>query len=329
MRAIGIPGQRHSDRLVQRFVAGKLGIPETDADLPTPPTTKTASTETPDPKTAGTHCPECGGAMSVKGNMERCACGYACATAAAVKSVGRKKLASETSVKEYYSKIYPDDYVSELSGKPDSGKAGEKVEYGTVPLEKPVGDVGVGVKASRVTARDILGFGEEQGDVPPAGKTEVPDKKPTPPDEGPNKAVNEAGDAKMMGEESANSVGGPNDIPKGEKPNGPVNEAGEVKVPDLGVPSGKKGKTVRGITCPKDGSVLNAMGQCPTCSAAGEQQDDAGTAQANQLISREVVAKFCPECAEEMKKAGIKAVRASFIAKAITDRAKQIRTASK
>ena len=71
------------------------------------------------------------------------------------------------------------------------------------------------------------------------------------------------------------------------------------------------------------------MGQCPTCSAAGEQQDDAGTAQANQLISREVVAKFCPECAEEMKKAGIKAVRASFIAKAITDRAKQIRTASK
>jgi hypothetical protein len=287
MRAIGIPGQRASDRIISGFVARSLNIPETEAEL-----TKTAAAEECPKgckcakcaaKTAGTHCPQCGGGMQTKGNMERCACGYAQATHAAKTASETKKKASETSVAEYYKKIYPDDYVSELTGSPDSGKGGEKIEYGTVPCDKAVGDVGV--KASRVSVRDILAFGEEQTDVPEAGKCEVPDKKPIPKSEKPNGAVNEAGDCHDMGGDSANSVGGPNDIPKGEKPNGPVNEAGEVKTPDLGVPKGAK-----------------------------------------KMLTRAQVAAFCPECAEEMKKSGIKAVSTEFIAKTIANRAKQLRS---
>lgn len=292
MRAIGIPGHRASDQIMTRFVANHLGIPERESDI----TTKTASVQKTAcgcdckpgekcascecHKSASAHCPQCGGGLVAKGNMERCACGYAQATAAAKKTAEAVKKASETSVEEYYKKIYPDDYVSELAGSPDSGKAGEKVEYGHVSIDKPVGDVGV--KATRVTAREVIAFGEEQKDVPQAGDCEVPDKKPTPPEEKPNGSVNEAGEAKMMGGESANSVGGPNDIPKGEKPNGPVNEAGEVKVPDLGVPKGAK-----------------------------------------RMLSREQIAVLCPECAEEMKRSGIKAVSAEFIAKQIAARAKQ------
>lgn len=295
MRAIGIPGQRASDRIISSFVASTLGCPETDEQ---DTTTKTAAAKTAESCDCGpgckcacnchgkeaSHCPQCGGGMQVKGNMERCVCGYAQATHAAKTASDTKKKASETSVEEYYKKIYPDDYVSELTGDPDSGKAGEKVEYGTVPCDKPVGDVGV--KASRVSVRDVVAFGEEQSDVPEAGKCEVPDKKPTPKSEAPNGAVNEAGDAHMMGGDSANSVGGPNDIPKGEKPNGKVNEAGDVKVPDLGVPKGAK-----------------------------------------KMLTREQVAAFCPECADEMKKSGIKAVSTEFIAKQIAARAKQLRTA--
>jgi hypothetical protein len=294
MRAIGIPGQRVSDQIMTRFAAHALGIPETETEQET---VKTAAADCDCPagckcacnchgKSAGTHCPQCGGSMAVKGNMERCACGYAQATAGARKTAETPKRASETSVGEYYKKIFPDDYVSELTGKPDSGKAGESVEYGTVPLDKPVGDVGV--KASRVSARDILAFGEEQEGVPQAGDCEVKDGKPAPKSEQPNGSANEAGECKNQGGDSANSVGGPGDIPKGEKPNGAAGEAGDVKTPDLGVPKGAKG-----------------------------------------FISREMVAKFCPECADEMKRAGIKAISASFIAKTIADKAKQAKTADK
>jgi hypothetical protein len=229
--------------------------------------------------------------MAVKGNMERCACGYAQATHATRKTAAQKRKASETSVADYYKKIYPDDYVSELTGKPDSGKAGEKVEYGNLDADKPVGDVSPGgssVNARRVTARDILAFGEEQEGIPQACVCEVKDGKPAPKSEQPNGSVNEAGDCKNQGGDSANSVGGPGDIPKGEKPNGAAGEAGDVKTPDLGVPKGAKG-----------------------------------------FISREMVAKFCPECADEMKRAGIKAISASFIAKTIADKAKQAKTADK
>jgi hypothetical protein len=215
--------------------------------------------------------------MAVKGNMERCACGFAQATAASIKTAEQKRKASETSVGEYYRKIFPDDYVSELTGKPDSGKAGEKIEYGNL-------DVNKSVASRRVSARDILAFGEEQEGIPQAGDCEVKDGKPAPKSEEPNGSVNDAGDCKMQGGESANSVGGPGDIPGSEKPNGSAGESGDVKTPDLGVPKGAQG-----------------------------------------MITREVVARFCPECADEMKKAGIKAVRASFIAKSIADRAKQAR----
>jgi hypothetical protein len=293
MRAIGIPGQRVSDQIMTRFAAHTLGIPETETEQETvktaakdgecPPGCKCAKCAS---KTAGAHCPQCGGSMAVKGNMERCACGYAQATAAARKTAETKRRASETSVSEYYKKIYPDDYVTEMTGKPDSGKAGEKIEYGHVSPDKPVGDVGV--HAARVTAREVLAFGEEQEGVPTAGECEVKDSKPAPKSEQPNGSAGEAGDAKMQGGESANSVGGPSDIPKGEKPNAAAGEAGDVKVPDLGVPKGAKG-----------------------------------------FISREVVAKFCPECADEMKRAGIKAISASFIAKTIAAKAKQAKTAGK
>jgi hypothetical protein len=224
--------------------------------------------------------------MAVTGNMERCACGYAQATASAIKTAETKRKASETSVSEYYKKIYPDDYVSELTGTPDSGKGGEKVEYGHVDINKSVGDVGV--KASRVTAREVLAFGEEQKDVPQAGDCEVKDSKPAPKSEKPNGSVNEAGDAKIQSGDSANSVGGPNDIPKGEKPNGKANEAGDVKVPDLGVPKG-----------------------------------------ARRMLSREQIAALCPECAEEMKRSGIKSVSADFIAKTIAARAAEARGGKK
>jgi hypothetical protein len=293
MRPIGIPGKRVSDQIMTRFAARQLGIPETDAEVEA--TTKTAAAEGDCPKgckcakcmkTAGTHCPQCGGPMAVKGNMERCACGYAQATQTARKTAAEKKKASETSVSEYYKKIYPDDYVSELTGTPDSGKGGEKVEYGHVSIDKPVGEVGV--KASRVTAREVLGFGEEQTDVPQAGDCEVKDSKPTPKSEKPNGSANEAGDCKVQSGDSANSVGGPGDIPKGEKPNGSAGEAGDVKTPDLGVPKG-----------------------------------------ARTMLTRAQIAAICPECAEQMKKDGIKAVSAEFIAKTIAARAAEARTARK
>ena len=322
------PGKRASDSIMQRFAARHLGIYETDADLDAATAKDEPVVKTADAKKTANSCPECGGPLQVKGNMERCACGYGQATAASVKQAETTRKASETSVAEYYKKIFPDDYVSELTGDPDSGKAGEKVEYGTLDAEKPVGSNVPGgssvTKAHRVTVREIRGFGEEQKDVPQAGDCEVPDKDPTPPKEKPNGAVNEAGDAKMMSGDSANSVGGPGDIPAGEKPNGKANEAGDVKVPDLGVP---KGATRRGLSkkaggaCQKCGTGLNQAGQCPTCNSSAEQAQ----AQASKMIPREVIARWCPECAEEMKRAGVKSVSAAFIAKKIAERAAEAR----
>lgn len=309
MRAIGTPGHRASDQIMQRFAASQLGIPERETEVTPEPEVKTASTK----KTATSNCPQCGGAMSAKGNMERCACGYAQATAQAKTASSTPKKASETSVAEYYKKIYPDDYVSELTGTPDSGCGGDKVEYGNVSIDKPVGDVGV--KASmRVRASDIE----------TAGDCEVPDAHPEPKSEKPNGKADEAGNAKVQSGDSANSVGGPNDIPKGEKPNGSANEAGDVKVPDLGVPS-KAATRRRAMTaCQKCGSNLDANAQCPTCNSGAEAAQDSG-ATASKFISREVIAKFCPECADEMAKAGVKAVRATVIAKAIAERAAKAR----
>lgn len=331
---IGTPGHRASDRIMQAFVSKQLGIPETEADLPvekTASTIKTAACDCPKGckcascdchKSAAKHtavsCPECGSAMARRGNMERCACGYAQATAAAQKTANQKRKASETSVTEYYKKIFPDDYVNELTGKPDSGDGGEKVEYGHVDINKPVGDVGV--KAHRVSARQVLA---EDG----AGDCEVPDKDPTPPDQKPNGSANEAGDAKMMGGESANSVGGPEDMPKGEKPNGSANEAGEVKTPDLGVPSkAATRKRAVGSVCAKCGTALDQSGQCPTCNGSAEQAQ----AQASRkMLSREQVAALCPSCADEMKRQGVKAISAEWLAKSIAGRAQELRTARK
>lgn len=315
---IGTPGQRSSDQIMQRFVASTLGIPEKDGgsqNLDQTPVTKTASLK----KDAG-GCPECGGLMIRKGNMEKCACGFAQATATKKMAEDEHK-ASETSVAEYYKKIFPDDYVGELTGTPDSGSGGDKVEYGNVDVNKSVGDVGV--KASRVTVRQMLAAEHEE-----SGKCEVPDSDPTPPEEQPNGKANEAGDAKVMSGDSADSVGGPGDIPASEKPNGAADEAGQVDVPKANLPSAAKSgrRKVAGGVCMKCGSQTDDAGQCPTCNAGAEQAQ----AQASRkYLSRAQVAAFCPECATEMERQGIKAISASFLAKSITKRAEEIRGLNK
>lgn len=317
---IGTPGQRVSDQIMRGFVARQLGIPETDAEQDA--LTKTAAV-TDQPKTSTDHnaasCPECGANMLRKGNMERCACGYAQASPTARvanETAAQPRRASETSVAEYYKKIFPDDYVSELTGEPDAGQGGEKVEYGHVNLNKPTGDVGV--KAHRVSVRRFVAEGAEDS----AGECEVPDKDPTPPEAKPNGKAKETGDCKEMGGDSANSVGGPSDIPAGEKPNGKANEAGEVKTPDLGVPKGAHRRTAGGM-CQKCGTALDQAGACPTCNSGAEQNQ----AQASRMLTREQVAAFCPECAVEMKRLGVKAISARWIASKIAERARAQRTA--
>jgi len=303
---IGTPGLKGSDQIMQRFVAKQLGIPETDAQLEKTPEMKKEAAIV----VAGILCPECGSRMDRSGNMERCACGYAQATASATK-VAEKKRASDTSVAEYYKKIYPDDYVSELTGKPDSSKV---TEYGHVPIDKPVGDVGM------KTSLRVRGEDE-------AGKCEVKDSDPTPPEESPCGSANEAGECKDMGGESANSVGGPGDIPGSEKPNGKAQEAGQVEVADAGLPSAAKSSRRRvavGAACAKCGSSLDQSGQCPTCGATSTPQ-----VQGRRMLTREQIAIICPSCAQEMQRLGVKAISANWLASQIAGRARVIRKESK
>lgn len=331
------PGSRHSDAIIQRFVAESLHIAETDEEF-----SKTASAEEGSEKTAGkcecppgckcdcdchdktaSACPECGSAMLRKGNMERCACGYAQAAELTAKTAD-KKTAKDTSVAEYYRKIFPDDYASELaSDKCVTPPAGEKVEYKSKPVDSKV--------SKRVTAREILA-GEE------AGKCEVPDADPA---SGLSAGSGDTStpDPKWQKGDSANSVSGPEKVKDhgaGDKPK----EAGDVDVPDLGLPKGATRVTAREVLADIDRVDAAGGGECDlstdhTNSVSGpEKAESHGTGMkapdevkapdlkaADRMISREVIARFCPECAEEMAHRGIKAVRASFIASQIAERA--------
>ena len=350
------PGSRHSDAIIQRFVAESLHIAETDEEFsktaargcpceckectgtkdcpcscPDCVCQKTASkvaAKCPDcppgctckcdchAKTASA-CPECGSAMLRKGNMERCACGYAQAS----EMTAVKKTAKEMSVEEYYRKIFPDDYASELAAdKSVTPPAGEKVEYKNKPVDSKV--------SKRVTAREILAAEE-------AGKCEVPDAHPE------NGVSSGSGDTstpdpKWQKGDSANSVSGPEKVKEhgaGDKPK----EAGDVDTPDV---KSANRVTAREILADIDRVHPAGGGTCDlstehTNSVSGPEKADehgAGLKEpldvkapdlkaADRMIPREVVAKFCPECADEMARRGIKAVRASFIASQIAERA--------
>ena len=324
------PGERHSDAIIRKIAAESLGIPEFEktADgecdcCPCPQgnckcgcacpghkqfaqaSVKVASDcdccpcpqgnckcgcacpgHTPEVKSASA-CPECGAAMQVSGNMERCPCGYAQATKRSAKS------AKDTSIMEYYRKLYPDDYAKQLwADSKVTPPAGKPVEYGCKPVEL------VAAKAGECHVPDAH---PESGVSAGSGA----EKNPEP---------------KWQKGDSANSVSGPEKA----KSHGPgLKSPLDIKVPDvrhaassthedldlsLGANSVSGPERAKshgaGLTNPRDVEVPDLKN-------------------ADRLIPREVIARFCPECAQEMARRGIKAVKASFIAKQIAARAEE------
>jgi len=334
------PGERHSDAIMRRFAADSLGISEFDE----PELEKTAAKDCCEKCSEGetcvncechkkeasvdkkaNACPECGGHMQVTGSMERCACGYAQASTIAKAA----KAAKDTSVGEYYRKIFPDDYAKQLSAdKEVTPPAGKKVEYGSKPVDSKVG--------GRVYLRTVVAEGDYKD-------CEVPDSHP---ESGASagSGATDTPDPKWQSGDSANSVSGPEKADShgvGGKPK----DAGDVETPDV-KSAGKARKDCSDCqeikkACYKHRKAVSAESESldlsteHTNSVSGPEKSKshgAGTAEpssvsapdlknANRLIPRSTIAKFCPECAVEMERRGIKAVKASFIAKQIAERA--------
>lgn len=318
---IGTPGERHSDAIMRRFAASTLGIDEFDA----PEMEKTAAKDCCDKCSEGetcvncechkkeasveknaSACPECGGGMQVTGNMERCACGYAQASTLAKAG----KAAKDTSVGEYYRKIFPDDYAKQLSAEGEvTPPAGKKVEYGSKPVDSKVG--------GRVYLRNIVAEGDYKD-------CEVPDSHP---ESGASagSGATDTPDPKWQSGDSANSVSGPEKADSHGVGSSPK-ESGDVETPD--VKSARRRKAVSA----ESESLDLSDGANSVSGPEKAKSHGAGTAEpssvsapdlknANRLIPRSTIAKFCPECAVEMERRGIKAVKASFIAKQIAERA--------
>jgi hypothetical protein len=223
------------------MTAAALNIPERDADRDDASMTKTASSKTAG-EDAGQACPECGSQMQVSGSMARCACGYGCASAATLAPVTKvAESPSTTSLKSYYDKIFPTDYVSDLMAtSPITPKGGKPVSYGKVPIDK---------KVSALGARDLRRKAEH-----PAGQVTVEDPHP---ESGisSGSGATETPDPKKQSTPSANSVSGlevKDSIGTGLK------DPDAEQAPDLGVPHGAS----------RDGWITReAMATlCPECA---------------------------------------------------------------
>lgn len=197
------PGKKYSDKIIARYVAENLGIPENIEEFHnnldrgedrqvTAADSSSSKHKTDDTKDT-TKCPP--------------------------ESPKKKKSAADTSILEYYKKLYPFEYVSQLT------ESDTKV---TRPKEK-------------VTYE-------------PKPATAFPD------------------------------------LPKKKAP--------EVKYPDPKVPSVSL-------------KPLPPNGPDPAKKKATR----------SRMLTREQIAKICPECAEEMRKNKIKAVSAEYIARQIAKRA--------
>ena len=343
---IGTPGERSSDRIMRKMVAGRLGIAETETERLAAngcgscghSAEKTASDcsceDCPcsgkEAARCASGCPECGAAMQVRGNMERCAgCGYATASEEGKETLSRTasatKKASETSIlayliKEatedeaaYYKKIFPDEYANELTGKPDSGKPGEKVEYSSKPAD------------GKVSARRRHAEHE-------AGQCEVPDAHP---EQGASagSGATELPDPKWQSGDSANSISGPEKVKEhGGHVGGEPGEAGDVSEPDLGVPS-KAARRVRadGRIDLSEHGANSVDGPTPPKPKAQSANADGGQVSepdlgipskgADRWIDRKLMAVLCPPCAREMQACGIKRVRASWLSSQLAKQA--------
>lgn len=327
------PGSRWSDGLIQRTVAGILNIPETEEMY------KTASgvceckegescsvCKKDETEKQASACPQCGAGMLRSGAMEKCSCGYAQANGweRATKKVAEEKKPSETSVKDYWKKLFPDAYANELTGTPHTGPAGTPVKYEI----KPSGTL-PGAKKSKtvISVRDILAAEHCE-----SGVCEVPDADPTPGEDGVN--ATETPDPRWQSGDSANSVSGPE---RAKSHGGPAKqESGDVQAPDLGVPRGARRKKADGRLDLNEHGANSVDGPVPPKPAAQSAKTESGSVNAPDLgvpkgaskdndpwISREAIAQLCPPCAEEMTKRGIKRVRASFIARQIAVNAPQ------
>lgn len=164
-------------------------------------------------KTAKDGCPNCGQEMQKVANIRRCVCGFATTA---------EKPAKETGVAEYYRKIYPDAFVSEMTGDPKSIDD-KNVSY---EVEKS--------ESKKVSSKDILERKRARErkraeGLDGAGQTDVPDAHPES-----SVGAGSGSDkpkAKMITEESANSVSGPNDASKHGPGNGKYTK---TEAPDLG-----------------------------------------------------------------------------------------------
>lgn len=242
-----LTGERPSDRLITKMAAESLGIPETEEDLPE----VVASEDLKDLliKKAAKNCPDCGSEMRVEGSMNRCGCGYACSASLASDGTvkhAEEKTPGETSITEYYSKIYPKDYVNDLKATgPVTPKGGEKVQYGHVPVDKKVSGRALSAKDLRKSAEGYDG----------AGRTEVKDAHP---ESGlsAGSAGEKTPEPKNQGSPSANSVEGPevaNSLGTG------LADPDSVSMPDIGVP-GKAAGRDPWVTRQQMASI------CPSCA---------------------------------------------------------------
>jgi hypothetical protein len=245
-------GDRHSERIIRRLTADILNIPETDdGDVQKSAMddveckcgkcgkcAKEASetAEAADEGVTASTCPQCDTPMQVIANIERCVCGY---------GQPAKKRAEETGVGEYYRKIFPDAYVSEMTGDPTPTSGEKEVSYEM----KPNTEV-------KVSARDIIQKKHKRikrkmhGANETSGECTVPDDHPES-GVGAGSAGESSPEPKMQGDESANSVTGPEKA----KSHGPgLQEPGSVSAPDLGLPKGAGkewiSREVMAVLCP-------------------------------------------------------------------------------
>lgn len=224
--------ERCSERLIRKLTADILNIPESDDGETQKTATDEAAkcakcgSEMADEKcvkcakeasdTTASACPKCDSPMQVIANIERCVCGYG--------QPARKK-AEDTSVGEYYRKIFPDAYVSEMTGDPKE-TGDEEVKYEMKSNTK--------VSAREVMRRKRVRRKMHGSET--AGECEVPDAHP-------ESGVNEGSgatatpDPNEQKDESANSVTGPE---KANSHGTGLQDPGSVSAPDLGLPKGAK-----------------------------------------------------------------------------------------
>jgi len=316
--------ERHSERIIQKLAADILNIPETDADLEKEaaekcldckcspcecPSNKSAMTEEGKCAKCGaelvqgkcakcasvSRCPSCDGPMQVIGNIERCACGYGKAA---------QKRAEDTSIGEYYRKIFPDAYVSEMTGK---------------PKETPDKDICYEMKSNtKISAKDIIKkkpMRKMHGGAEGSGECTVPDAHPES-GVGEGSGADVTPDPKWQSGESANSVTGPEKVTQHGTG---LKEPDSVVAPDLGLPRGARKATREYYKCQSCGHdyKADASTTCPQCDSPEVKR----AVKDSEWVTREVMAVLCPPCAEEMARRGITRVKAETIAKLIAKRA--------